>query len=145
MTIVSLQPAGFYPSGYSSPVDVNDAPDAPEDARFLDYLTGDYVVGDDGEIARMPTTRQRVWLALGTLRGSSTVLPKLGVKLPGTIGRSYESEVKNEVRTALAALIADGSLVLNEIIVEHGTPIGRSTITVDYTDTATKENDKVNV
>jgi hypothetical protein len=145
MALVSLQPAGFYPSGYGAPVDTDEAPDAPENARYLDYLTGDYIIGSDGEIERMPTTRQRVWLALGTLRGSSTVLPMLGVKLPGVVSRAYEIEVKQAVRTALAALISDGSIVVNEILVEHGNPIGRSKITVDYTDTATEENDKVNV
>jgi hypothetical protein len=73
------------------------------------------------------------------------VLPRLGVKLPGKISQAYEIEVKQAVRTALADLISDGSIVVNEILVEHGDPIGRSKNTVDYTDTATKENDKVNV
>jgi hypothetical protein len=213
MAGTALDPVGFYPIGFGSIVEINDPPDPPNGARFLDYLTGDYVgefvltveepapgtelvvdvpttfsgtcseasnviltwhsdggtdgigtvskptpttwtcevtppaarVGEtqvdvrnsDGDFARMPSTRQRVWLALGTVKGSSTIAPDEGVKLPGKVGPNYETECQQAVRSALKPLIDDGSIRLNSVQVEHGTPIGRSKITVDYTDTAT--------
>ena len=120
-------------------------PDAPENARYLDYLTSDYRVGDDGEVERMPITRHRVLLALATLRGSSTVLQDFGVRLPGVIGLNDEADTRIAVETALQHLIEEGAIVLNSVTVEHGNPIGRSAIKVDYTDTATNERDAVNV
>ena len=138
-------PYGRFPYGFSEPVSADEPPDAPEDARFLDFRTKDYIVGDDGELERMPTTRQRVLLALSTLLGSSTVLRDFGVKLPGVIGPNDEHLVRQAVERALKHLIDEPAIVLNSVTVEHGNPIGRSTITVDYTDIATSEDDTVNV
>jgi hypothetical protein len=140
-----VSPLGGFPCGFSPPMTADDPPDPPENARFLDYLTSDYVVGDDGEVERMPITRQRVLLALATRLESSTVLRDFGAQLPGVIGPNDENDVRIAVETALRHLIAEGALVLNSVTVDHGNPIGRSAITVDYTDTATNERDAVNV
>lgn len=145
MAGLGLAPVGFFPFGFGSPVSVDDPPDAPDQARFVDFLTGDYVVGDDGELERMPITRQRVLLSLATVRGSSTALPAFGVTLPKIIGSNDDALVRQAVERALRPLIDEGSIVLNLVEVDHGNPIGRSRITVDYTDTATEENDRVNV
>lgn len=136
---------GGFPCGFAPPVTADDPPDPPDQAAYLNYLTSDYEVGDTGEVERMPITRQRVLLALATAMGSSTVLQDFGQKLPGIIGPNDEADVRIAVESALSHLIAEDAIVLNSVTVDHGNPIGRSTITVDYTDTATDENDAVNV
>lgn len=136
---------GGFPCGFAPPVSADDPPDPPEQAAYFDYLTSDYTVGDDTELERMPITRQRVLMTLSMLRGSSSVLQEFGVRLPGIIGPNDEIEVRQEVEAALQYLVDDGSIVINSVTVNHGNPIGRSTITVDYTDVATEENDAVNV
>ena len=140
-----VSPLGGFPCGFAPPVTAYDPPDPPEDARYLDYLTSDYRVGDDGEVERMPVTRHRVLLALATLRGSSTVLRDFGVALPRVVGPNDEADTWIAVEAALQHLIAEVALILNFVKVDHGNPIGRSIITVDYTDTATNERDAVNV
>ena len=73
------------------------------------------------------------------------MLRDFGVALPRVVGPNDEADMRLAVETALQHLIAEGSLILNFVKVDHGNPIGRSTITVDYTDTATNERDTVNV
>ena len=145
MAGLGLGPAGLFAAGFLLPETAAAPPDAPDEARFIDFLTGDYQVRADGELERMPITRQRVFLSLATVLGSSTVLPAFGVKLPGVITEKDEAAVTSAVRTALAPLIADGSIALKSVVVDSSQVIGRSSITVEYEDTATLDSDKVEI
>jgi phage baseplate assembly protein W len=145
MAGLGLDPAGLFAAGFLLPGTAVAPPDPPDEARFIDYLTGDYRVRADGELERMPITRQRVYLSLATALGSSTALPTFGVKLPGVITEKDEAAVTSAVRTALAPLIADGSISLKSVTVDSSDVIGRSGITVEYEDTATLDSDKVEI
>jgi hypothetical protein len=142
---LGLDPVGLFAAGFLLPETASAPPDPPDEARFIDFLTGDYQVRADGELERMPITRQRVFLSLATVLGSSTALPGFGVKLPGVITEKDESAVTSSVRTALVPLIADGSIALKSVIVDSSQVIGRSSITVEYEDTATLDSDKVEI
>lgn len=113
-------------------------------ARFIDPITKDYVYEADGSYQRMPTTRQRVLLAVTTVFQSSSVLPD-GIKMPRRMGSSWEQKAKVEVERVLRPIIRDGSMKLHGVIVERVTPIGRSRITIAYTDLATGQRDSLQV
>jgi phage baseplate assembly protein W len=136
---------GAYAMGFALPETATDPPDPPDQARYIDFLTKNYVVRDDGELERMPITRQRVWLTLSTDLGSSTVLRDFGVKLPGIINERYELEVRTETRRALKYLTDEEAIRLLGVTVDSSSVVGRSKNTVEYEDTATLESDKVEI
>jgi phage baseplate assembly protein W len=144
MTGFGIDEYGAFGSGFAMPETAATPPEnVPDEARFIDYRTKDYVLDDQGELERMPIQRQRVWLALTTLKGSSTVLQNFGVKLPGIIDSKDEAAVKDAVRAALSHMITDGSIILKDVRVESSEVIGRSKIIVEYEDQSTLESDKV--
>jgi len=112
---------------------------APQAARFLDPLTRDYTVGSDGEYLRMPSLRQRVELALGTLKASSSVQPTAGLTLPDKIDGNYERRVRFAVNSALAFLVKSGELRIDAVTLLESRP-GRSDIRVAFTDLLTGDN-----
>jgi len=142
---VGISPVGLFPAGFALPETAADPPDGPDQARYLDYLLRDYVLRSDGELERMPITRQRVLLALSTLLESSTVQPEFGVRLPGIIDQQDEAAVRSAVRVALRHLTSDGSVLLKAVTVNSSDVIGRSQITVEYEDTSTLDSDKVEI
>ncbi len=117
---------------------------APQGARFLDPTTKDYGVGPDGEYLRMPTLRQRVELALGTLKASSSVQPNAGITLPDKIDGSYEQRVRFAVNSALAFLVASKELRIDSVTVNKPRP-GMTENLVAYTDLVTGENHESNL
>jgi phage baseplate assembly protein W len=145
MSGFGLDALGAYPMGFALPETASDPPDPPDQARYIDFLTKNYVVRADGELERMPITRQRVWLTLSTDLGSSTVLRDFGVKLPGIINERYELEVRTETRRALKYLTDEEAIRLLGVTVDSSSVVGRSKNTVEYEDTATLESDKVEI
>ncbi len=115
--------------------------DPPSGAKFLNYLTKDYERATDGSYRRMPTTRQRVLIAIGTEQGSSSVLPELGSKFPDKIDESYQGKSQAEAARCLAGLIAEQEIVLGEVTIEQ-TETGRVEITIPY-DTSDGTPDEV--
>lgn len=115
---------------------------APQEARWIDPVAKDYVVGPDGEYLRMPRLRQRVLLALGTILGSSSVQPTAGLKLTDRIDANYERRTQFAVKSALAFLVASGELRVDSVTVTEDRP-GRTTTLVAYTDLLTGEPDTV--
>jgi phage baseplate assembly protein W len=139
-------PIGSTPFGAGTPVDAIAPPEnKPERARFLNPITGDYEVDDDGEYKRMPIVRQRVLLRLGTLRGSSTVLPNFGLRLPERIDARYKQGAEEAIRVALADMITNREIKIVRIDTTIGNPTGRVEHTVVYTDLTTGNSDTVTI
>jgi phage baseplate assembly protein W len=138
-------PIGSTPFGVGTPA-VSQAP--PEthlrNAAFIDYRERDYVFDSEGELERMPVTRQRVLLALATRRGSSSIMPEFGLALPARIDSSFNERAQQAVLDALSHLVGT-AIEIEEIRVDVGYPVGRVKITVSYTDLTTRESQEVTI
>ena len=95
------------------------------------------------QLAQMPGTRQRVLLALLTLRGSSSVLRDFGVRWPAKIDQSYEQGVASAVASALHTLTTVEKVVRLQGVAVKRTGTGRVEITVSFVDLTTGAADDV--
>lgn len=135
---------GSTPFGAGTPAEAIAPPEnLPEAARFINHFTGDYEAADDGEYKRMPITRQRVLIALGTLFGSSSVVPDLGAKLPDIIDDSYDRRAEQAIRRAVEDMVVAQEIRVEAVIIERQG--GRVTHTVKYRDLTTSNPDTVTV
>lgn len=94
---------GNTPFGIGTPVLAADPANQDKQlfCRYLNPNSGDYEIDPDtGAMAQMPPVRQRVLIIMRTLRGSSSSLPGLGIKLPPKIDETFLISVKNSVREA---------------------------------------------
>lgn len=132
---------GSTPFGFGTPVVAQAPSESQGNAAFIDPRTKDYVVGDDGEVKRMPITRQRVLLLLLTELGSSAD-PEKGLRLPDKIDQTYVQQCQQAVRDALVPM--GGDIVIDAIPVEV-LPNGRTFITVEFTDLTTGNSDTVTI
>jgi hypothetical protein len=126
-------PAGPPPTGYSGL------------CRFIDGFTGDYAIDPvTGHLAAMPVVRQRVLLALLTVRGSSSVLPTMGMRRPSKIGSDTAWAMAAEARVALSHMTdVERVLRVDNLTVEQVEGSGRVRIICEYTDLTTGQPDKV--
>lgn len=143
---------GTSPFGVGTPITSAEPPTALVRAglarpgcRYLDPRTRDYVHDDNTrQLAQMPPVRQRVLLALLTLKGSSTVLPRMGVAMPRKISESFDTEVRHAVLAALYQLTTVERVArVNAIRAERLSPAGRVLVEVEFTDLTNDEDDRV--
>ncbi len=133
MAAAGTSPFGVAPYGIGTPSGATVPPaDQVRGCKLIDYRTGDYARGPDGAYLRMPRTRHRVMMALGTLLDSASAVPGFGTRFPDRIDESYERSVREEVRRRLKPLIDSFELVLDSVTVEQETT-GRVRHTVAYT------------
>lgn len=141
---------GTSPFGIGTPSTSADPPTALVQAglarpgcRFIDARTRDYVHDPDTlQLAQMPVTRQRVMLALLTIKGSSTVLPRLGLRMPRKITEAFDTEVRHAVLSALYQLTTVERVIrVNAIHAARLSPAGRVLVEVEYVDLTTGEDD----
>jgi hypothetical protein len=130
-------PMGTSPFGLGTPAAAAVPPDGPAGSRYLNPITRDYEVDSStGQFKQMPGTRQRVLIALLTVRNSSGI-PGFGVRAPVRMGDSFEAEMQNAVRQALRHMSEiEKSIRIDDIKVERGLG-GRSRTTVSFTDLVT--------
>jgi hypothetical protein len=134
---------GSTPFGSGTPVAATAPPsDIPEQANFLDPVTGDYVVLDDGALARMPNTRHRVLMLLKTVLASAAHLPDVGLEMPTRMDQTFKQRTKGAVLFALEPIGDD--IRIDDVTVEV-TGTGRADVTVSYTDLTTGNSDTVTV
>lgn len=134
--MVSGSPVGSTPFGYATPVAAPlPATQGPALSRFIDSGTGDYVIDDQvGQLASMPSLRQRVLLIMNTEFGSSTSLPNLGVRRPAKIDESYIRTTQNALYEAFYRLTnVERIMQIQDIIVEKRSG-GRVAIVLVYRD-----------
>jgi phage baseplate assembly protein W len=132
--------------GLGTPATGEPPPDGPAGTRYIDPVQRDYAQDTDTkQLKQMPKTRQRVLLALMTLLGSSSVLPKFGVRFPKKMGDTFDAQCKNAVRSAMRHLTDVEQVVrIDGITVERGAG-GRARITVSYSDLLEASQDAVTV
>lgn len=92
----------------------------------------------------MPRIRQAVLLAVLTERGSSSVLPDFGIKLPRKMGDTFDSEVRSAVSAALSHLTNTNRIRIDSVRTRRGLG-GRAEIIVEYTDIESSIRDTVTI
>lgn len=129
---------GTSPFGLGVPGEAALPTTSPAGSRYLNPATGDYQYNVvTGQLAQMPSLRQRVLITLTTEYGSIPTLPTFGFKRPMKMGDSFENEMKSAVRSALAYLTdAEKVMRIDQILVRKGRG-SRSETTVIFTDMTT--------
>src|SRR5690348_6112618 len=111
---------GLGPFGLGTPASADAPPTGPIGVRYLNPATGDFEVNsDDGQLAQMPTIRQRVLLALLTVRGSAMAAPDFGLVRSRKVGPSFEAEREASARSSLRQMTdVERVLRIDAVVVE---------------------------
>lgn len=138
-------PAGIFPAGLGTVGDPAEKPTGTPGARFINPVTRDYERDETtGQFKQMPSTRQRVMLAVATEFDSSGVRG-FGVRMPRKMGITFEADARSAISSALRHMTeVEKSIRLNRVLVERG-EFGRARFTIDYTDLVTGERDRATV
>lgn len=138
-----VMPAGTGPAGGATAATAAASPAASAGSRYLNPLTRDYEIASDTEQqAQMPPARQKVLLALMTIQGSSTAVPRLGVMSPRKMGDRFVQEQQASVMAALSHLTRQDAPVIKVQRVDVKIPRGgRAVTTVSYIDLSTMQAD----
>jgi hypothetical protein len=133
------------PFGLGTPATLTAPPTGDSGCRYINPATRDYQQDSESlQLAQMPPLRQRVLLALMTLRRSSTAVRNFGIGLPSKIGTTFEAEMRSRVQQALRHLTElEQAMIIDRIDVEHAG--GRGRVTVSYTDMMTGVPDQVSI
>lgn len=134
--MVSGSPIGSTPFGMGMPVAAPlPATQGPALSRYIDPGTGDFVINADvGQLASMPSLRQRVLLIMSTALGSSSAMPTLGIPRPRKIDQAYVNTTRAAIRRAFVNLTdIERVMQIQDIAVEKQTT-GRIQITLVYRD-----------
>jgi hypothetical protein len=136
--------AGLGPFGLGSPASASLPPEGAAGCRWINPVTRSYEQDEDTrQFKQMPSVRQRVYLAIATLLGSSSTLTTQGIRLPQKMGDSYEGEVKAAVALALRQMTdIEKVLRIDGVTVLKGRG-QRSRTTVSFTDLTTGKADRV--
>lgn len=133
-------PMGTMAFGGGTPTTGSAPPSLSRASRYINPYTHDYEFDAVSRgFRRMPSVRQRVQLALGTIRGSSTVSQNWGITMPRKIGNQFAAEVEAAVRQALSQM-TDVEKVLRVDKVDVRAYHMRSEVVVWYTDLTTKKS-----
>lgn len=132
-------PFALTPFGTGTPAEANPPPTRRiPGARYVNPSTRDYQLDDENELARMPTVRQQMLLAVTTLLESSAVEPGRGIKLPEKIDENFSSRVRVSVERATAEIVSSGRATVDNVRTEI-LQTGRALILISYTDLTTGE------
>lgn len=144
MAAFGTMPAGTGPFGVGTPTAAAVPPTGNAGSRYINPATRDYEQDSTTlQLAQMPALRQRVLIALTTIKTSSSALPDFGIVLPPKVTPSYESEIKASVRSSLAHLTdVERVMRIDGMTVEIGAS-GRQRVTVQYTDISTGVSESV--
>lgn len=139
-----VMPFGTGPAGGATVATAAASPDVSAGSRYLDPITKDYqIASTTAQQAQMPPTRQRVLLALTTLKGSATASRNFGLQAPRKMGTRFDQEMKAATRAALRHLTNENQpvIVIQRIDV-HVPRGGRAVVTVSYLDVSTGQPDQ---
>ncbi len=137
---------GLGPFGLETPDDPPEPPTGTAGSRYINPATGDYESDDlTGQLKQMPRARQRVLLALITLRKSASTAQGFGVRLPRKMGTSFEYETRQAVILALRHLTESEEVIrIDSVTVERGQN-SRALVTVSYFDIEAQQPDQVSL
>lgn len=141
-----VYPSAISPFGLGTPIPATAPPTGEAGVRYLNPATGDYEQDPvTKQLAQMPSTRQRVLLAVMTLRNSMSVNRDFGVRMPRKMGTFFESEATQAVRAALRHLTETEQVIRIDAIEVTRGAASRARIVISFTDLTTDRPDKVAV
>jgi len=129
-------PLGLGPFGLGTPVAAPlPATTPPAISRYINPSTGDYQQNvDTGQLQDMPPIRQRMLLMVLTRKGTSTVLPNLGITVPPKIDQTFVRKLSSAIRSAARQMTTvERSARIDNIIIEHNIT-GRPDVIIEFTD-----------
>lgn len=147
MSGFGLSSAGTMAFGLGTPDTPPDPATGPVGSRWINPATKDYEIDPGtGNLKQMPGVRQQVLLAVSTIQGSATSVPRFGVSMPNKMNQQFESAAKNACRLALRHLtdVDPPTIRIDNITVTKGRN-SRAEILIDYTDLTTDEPDQVGI
>jgi hypothetical protein len=136
---------GSTPFGTGTPVAAATPPSQESTlVRYISPGTRDYELDTTtGQLRQMPVLRQRVTIIALTRRGSSAVLPNMGIAWPDKMGDGFERETDNEIRAAYNRLTEiERVMSIDSTSVYRGAR-GRAEMAMTYTDLQTGLPDSV--
>lgn len=138
-------PLGTGPLSLGAPLEVATIPTGTGSlSRWINPGSGDYEQDEATlQLKSMPPVRQRVVLIMRTLRGSSTVLPNLGVEKPDRMDETFERVMAQNVRDAYYQLTHVEKVIRIERVMVGRVSTGRADVLMAYTDLTTGEPDVV--
>lgn len=132
------------PFGSGTPATAS-APPLPPAAlsRYINPGSKDYEIDPvTKQFKKMPPVRQRMLLIMATNRGSSSVLPNLGIRRPKKIDQTFDRRMRNEIRAAYRQLTDVEKVArIDDILIDPRSG-GRPIITIVYTDLTTLTEDQ---
>lgn len=132
------------PLGMHEPETATAPPDGPSGSPWINPRTKDYEQDPDTrQLKQMPELRQRVYLKLGTRKGSMLSDPSFGIELPRKIGTTFESELRASIATAFTQETTIDKVMRIQGITIKQTQTGRVNIVLAYVDLTTGEPDEV--
>lgn len=134
----SGSPLALTPFGVGTVATITAPPaDPPTYCRYINPGSRDLEIDTSTRhFKQMPKLRQRVLLTLLTLRGSSTVLPDVGVDMPKKLGDRSEPRIRNAVYRAFYRMTTVEKVMrIDGLLISRN--VGRVTITLVYTDLTT--------
>lgn len=139
-------PLGTSPAGIGLPDDDATVPSGNSAmCRSIDPMTRDYTVDTEtGHLSQTTPVRQRVFIRLLTLKGSSTSVPELGAAIPGKMDERFSAKVVAAVHEALRQEV-EVERVMSILSIDVQRSNRRAAIHVRYQDLTTGEPGEVTV
>ena len=140
---IGVSPIGAAPFGYGSPATIENKTGLPLQtsqgqggARKINPRTKDYVMGANGRLEGQDAIEARVYLAIATVRNSSSVLD-FGQDFTSVqlATQNVNAKLNDLVSQALNDLIADSSITLNGVdvqIVENNSGSRQALINISW-------------
>lgn len=140
-------PAGIGPAGFDPATDATATETPLPVAAFYDPSVKGFPLNDEGEAVGVHPVDQEVAIRVTVPKGSISCCPSVGIswsRLRTASRRTMQKVVDDEVRSALATMIADGSITL------LGSPLapdanGAPLFFVDYRNNLLREDRRVGV
>lgn len=137
-------PFAVYPFAATAPASMAPPP-VPSDltALYIDPRTRDHVLQGDGELARMPTVRQQMLVALMTVVESMSTDLRFGIDLPETIDETFPRRMRNAVELACQHITRPKRARVTSVETDIDSVPGRAIPTVSFIDLTTGQPDQI--
>jgi phage baseplate assembly protein W len=140
--------AGRFPFGvgYAGYTGFSDKPESGLPANGVAFInaSGDYELGENGDVVKTSPLKQRIMLLLRTALGSVVGQQNIGLQVQRAVDNSWRYRMSRAVEKALAPVVLDGSIDIVRVVLQQTTSL-RASITVVYTALETGEEREVTI
>lgn len=119
-------------------------PTVARGARLLDRTGNPVIDPVTGGFVKADAVMMRVYLAVKTTLASASGDKTVGSKLPRKVGNRFEAELRTSVQLALAGMIAERTITLENVTAVQIHP-GTYAPEIEYTNLLTNSRDRIQV